>query len=51
MKPLVYIIPACVPYNGSSICYEMCLHGKTRAASVTDEKPALTSTGRSDLVD
>ena len=55
MKPMVYTIPTHAHYNGSSICYEICLRGKTRAAgelaSVSDEKPALTSAGRSDLVD
>jgi len=55
MKPMVYTIPTLLPYNGSSICYEICQRGRMRAAgepaSVTDEKPALTSAGRSDLVD
>jgi len=55
MKPMVYTMPTHPPYNGSSICDEICLRGKMKAvgepASVTDEKPALTSAGRSDLVD
>ena len=55
MKPLVFNLPAQVPYNGSSVCYGCCLDGKTRAAGeparVTDEKPARDSAGRCGRVD
>jgi len=53
MKPLLFTMSAQASSNDSSLFYGYCLRGKTRAvgepASVTDEKPALTSAGRSDL--
>ncbi len=46
MKPLVFNLPAQVPYNGSSICYGCCLHAKTRAAvelaSLLTRSPPMT---------
>jgi len=35
VKPLVFNLPAQMPYNGSSVCfgsYGCCLHATTRAA-------------------
>ena len=55
MKPVLFTMSAQAPSNDSSLCDGYCLRNTTRAvgepASVTDEKPALTSAGRSDLVD